>query len=88
MWYSFNDALVKNEKEKSDGKQLYDTSGSQRLDYRDSHTNETLAPPQITKALTEAARFTEMWTQSGFVVATYENGLNFSQYFLMEGVQM
>lgn len=45
MWYSFNDALVKNEKEKSDGKQLYDTSGSQRLDYTDSHTNETLAPP-------------------------------------------
>lgn len=45
MWYSFNDALVKNEEGKRDGKQLYDTSGSQRVDYRDGHTNEALAPP-------------------------------------------
>lgn len=28
-----------------DGKPLYDTSGSQRVDYRDGHTNEALAPP-------------------------------------------
>lgn len=59
MWYSFNDALVKNEKGKNDGKQLYDTSGSQRVDYRDSHTNETLALPH-NKGLTEAADFSEM----------------------------
>lgn len=45
MWYSFNDALVKNEEGKRDGKQLYDTSGSQRVDFRDGHTNEALAPP-------------------------------------------
>lgn len=59
MWYSFNDALVKNEELKRDGKQLYDTSGSQRVDYRDGHTNEALAP-HITKGLTEAADFTQM----------------------------
>lgn len=61
-------------------------------DYKDWITETAiltrLSLPHITKALTEAAHFTEMRTQSGVVVTIYENGLNFSRYFLMEGVQM